>query len=112
MDDVRRILVEIREDEARLDRVRQREARRRWRWTMLIFVAGALAFVLVVGAVWSRQRDADARRRSAEEGARAQELLRQAVQAAPIGMITRSGTAGLRSPARRSRGCSAIRARS
>ncbi|HEY8207102.1 MAG TPA: CHASE3 domain-containing protein, partial [Myxococcaceae bacterium] len=67
MDDIRRVVSEMEEEERRLGHERQQAAASRWRWTLLVFFGGAFAFVSIAGAVWIQRRGAKARERLAAE---------------------------------------------
>ena len=62
MDAVRALIGEMEQEEVRLDGIRQAEVTRRWQWTVVLFVAGAFAFLLVVVGAWRQQGAAEARR--------------------------------------------------
>jgi PAS domain S-box-containing protein len=67
LDDARGLLGELEREEARLDGVREREAKRRGEWTMILLACGA-AVALVAGTTVGRQRlAAEAERRRAHE---------------------------------------------
>ena len=86
MDGIRSLLREMDAEESRLDDLRQRDATRRWRWTMVLFVSGAFAFWLVALATSMQRREAQARRLRAEEVARASELFRLVLEGTDLGI--------------------------
>jgi PAS domain S-box-containing protein len=82
-----RVLVhQMDQEESRLDDIRQRDALRRWRWTMVLFVGGAFAFSLVVFTTSIRRREAETQRLRAEEVSRASELFRIVLQGTDLGV--------------------------
>ena len=66
MDAARALLAALEQEEARLDRVRQREATRRGEWTMVLFTGGAAASLVVVAAAARQKSRAEAHRLRSE----------------------------------------------
>jgi PAS domain S-box-containing protein len=95
MDGIRALVKGMDEEESRLDNVRQADAIRRWRWTMVLFVGGAFAFWLVVVAASIQRRDAESRRLRAEEVSRANELFRVVLEGTDLGITVQDVTGGL-----------------
>jgi len=93
MDEIRALVATLDQEEARVYDLRQDQALSQWRWTMLFFVGGALAFLLIVGALWIQRRDADVQRQRAEDVARARELFSIVLQGVDMG-ITVQDAAG------------------
>jgi CHASE3 domain sensor protein len=83
---IRKLIHEMDQEESRLEATRQRDALNRWRWTMALFIGGALAFSLIVFTTSIRRREAEARRLRAEEASRASELFRIVLQGTDLGV--------------------------
>ncbi len=66
MDAVGALIGDMEQEEVRLDGIRQAEVARRWEWTVVLFVAGAFGFLLLVGGAWARERAAEARRQAVD----------------------------------------------
>src|SRR4030095_855675 len=71
MDEVRTIIDGMEREEAHLDIVRQNAAIRRWQLTMVLFVGGAFASLLLLSSLQLQRRGAEARRQQAESVTRA-----------------------------------------
>ncbi len=95
LDGIRALVEEMDEDESRLDDLRQRDAIRRWRWTMVLFVGGAFGFWFVALAASVQRRDAEARRLNAEEAATASELFRVVLEGTDLGITVQNATGNL-----------------
>jgi PAS domain S-box-containing protein len=67
MDSLRGLLADLQQQEVRLDAVRQEAVRRRWRLTLWLFIASALAFFVAVVIGRQRRSAAERRQRSTEE---------------------------------------------
>jgi PAS domain S-box-containing protein len=67
MDALRALVGELRQEEVRLDEIRQREAILRWRSILGLFIISMVAFVLYVLVAWRRRLDSENQRRDAEE---------------------------------------------
>ncbi|MFT3836132.1 MAG: CHASE3 domain-containing protein [Myxococcaceae bacterium] len=85
-DQARELMVAMDEIEDRLDDQRHAQAISRWKWTLVLFMGGALAFVLVVAASWLQRNQADARRLLAEDSARSAELFKVVLQGSEVGI--------------------------
>jgi signal transduction histidine kinase/CHASE3 domain sensor protein len=81
MTTARAILDEMEQEEAQLDAVRQEAAVRRWQLTMVLFVGGAFASLLLLGSVQMQRRSSEARRQRADEVTRAIDGERHLLQA-------------------------------
>jgi PAS domain S-box-containing protein len=92
IDEVQRVLDDIDAEESALSELRGETAARRWRWTMGLFVAGAVVFLVIVVAIWLQRREAEARRERAEEIARANELFRLVLQGTDAGITVQDRT--------------------
>jgi PAS domain S-box-containing protein len=86
MDPARTLLDDMEHEEARLDVIRQGMTLRRWQLTMVLFVGGAFASLVVLGAALIQRRGADARQQRAEDVTRAIEGERHLLQAILNGM--------------------------
>lgn len=82
----RAIIDEMEQEEARLDVVRQEAALRRWQLTMVLFVGGAFASLLLLGSVQMQRRSSEARRQRADEVTRAIDGERHLLQAILAGI--------------------------
>jgi len=67
LDSVRALLADMENEEARLDVIRERAATRRWGLTVVLFVGGVLALLVMIAFVLGQRRIAERRRRRAEE---------------------------------------------
>jgi signal transduction histidine kinase/CHASE3 domain sensor protein len=81
MTTARAIIDEMEQEEARLDVIRQEAALRRWQLTMVLFVGGAFASLLLLGSVQMQRRSSEARRQRADEVTRAIDGERHLLQA-------------------------------
>ena len=97
-DGIRALVHEMDQEESRLDDIRQRDALHQWRWTMVLFVGGALAFSLVVFTTSVRRREAEARHLRAEEVSRASELFRIVLQGTDLGVTVQDRADGWSMP--------------
>lgn len=80
------IIDEMEHEEAQLDVVRQEAALRRWQLTMVLFVGGAFASLLLLGSVQMQRRASEARRQRADEVTRAIDGERHLLQAILAGI--------------------------
>lgn len=85
-DQARQLMAAMDEIEDRLDDQRHDQAISRWKWTLALFMAGALAFVAVLAVSLLQRKQADARRRLAEESARSAELFKVVLQGSEVGI--------------------------
>ena len=85
-DGIRELARQMDQEESRLEELRQRDARNRWRWTMGLFIGGACAFSVVVFRISLRRREAEARHLHAKEVSRASELFRIVLQGTDLGI--------------------------
>ena len=85
-DGIRELVHQMDQAESRLEEIRQRDARNRWRWTMGLFIGGAFAFSVVIFRTSLRRREAEARHLRAEEVSRASELFRIVLQGTDLGI--------------------------
>jgi signal transduction histidine kinase len=85
-DEARQLIVAMDEIEDRLDDERHAAAISRWKWTLVLFLCGAVAFVVVVAAFWVQRQQADVRRARAEEEARSAELFKVVLQGSEVGI--------------------------
>ncbi|HEY8924658.1 MAG TPA: ATP-binding protein [Polyangia bacterium] len=81
MDEVRSTIDEMEREETHLDIVRQGMAIRRWQLTMVLFVGGAFASLLLLSSLQLQRRGAEARRQQAESVTRAIDGQRHLLQA-------------------------------
>ena len=86
MDEIRALLNDMEREEIRLDVIRRAGAVRRWEMTMVLFVGGAFASLVLLGAALLQRRSADARRTHAEQVARAIDDERHLLQGILAGM--------------------------
>lgn len=86
MDELRALLNDMEREEIRIDVLRREAAVRRWEITMVLFVGGAFASLVVLGAALIQRRSADARRTRLEQVARAIDDERHLLQAILSGM--------------------------
>jgi len=81
MDEIRSTIDEMEWKEAHLDIARQGTAIRRWQLTMVLFVGGAFASLLLLSSFQLQRRSAEARRQQAESVTRAIDVERHLMQA-------------------------------
>jgi signal transduction histidine kinase/CHASE3 domain sensor protein len=81
MDEIRSTIDEMEREETHLDIVRQGMAIRRWQLTMVLFVGGAFASLLLLSSLQLQRRGAEARRQQAESVTRAIDGERHLLQA-------------------------------
>jgi len=86
MDEIRSTIDEMEREEAHLDIARQGMAIRRWQLTMVLFVGGAFASLLLLSGVQLQRRGAEARRQQAESVTRAIDGERHLLQAILAGI--------------------------
>jgi signal transduction histidine kinase/PAS domain-containing protein len=86
MDAVRGIIDDMQREEARLDVQRQSAALRRWQVTMVLFVGGAFATLVILGAALLQRRAADAQRERSAHVTRAIDGERRLLRAILTGM--------------------------
>jgi signal transduction histidine kinase len=86
MDAVRGIIDDMQHEEGRLDVQRQSAALRRWQVTMVLFVGGAFATLVILGAALFQRRAADAQRERSAHVTRAIDGERRLLRAILTGM--------------------------